>query len=216
MGGERIRQALADTAELLESLVEQTLALMNGGARLDEVVHSVTPPARLMERPYLRPVYDEPEFIVRTVWRLYGGWWDGNPATLQPAPERTLARELAEMAGGAGVLADRALDLLDGHGVEGGGSPPIAPADGSLRLAGHLAELAWLAAPDDPGVQEARRIVFTRRADAASSTMAHGVFSWAAREAGSGRTGPGRDGLRRGVTSPSSPGCSPGVTRRRT
>ncbi|MGH9080503.1 MAG: alkyl sulfatase dimerization domain-containing protein, partial [Acidimicrobiales bacterium] len=183
VGQGRVRQALGDTAELLESLVEQTLALMNGGARLDEVLHTVTPPAHLMERPYLQPVYDEPEFVVRTVWRLYGGWWDGNPATLKPAPDRALAVEIAGLAGGAGVLADRALALVDGAGAEG---EPGAE-DGALRLAGHLAELAWSAAPDDPAVQEARRIVFTRRADAASSTMAHGVFSWAARESGSGQ-----------------------------
>ena len=49
--------------------MSQTLALMNAGARLDEVIHTVIPPADLMERPYLQPVYDEPEFIVRTVWR---------------------------------------------------------------------------------------------------------------------------------------------------
>ena len=103
--------------------MEQTLALMNGGARLDEVIHGVVPPARLMERPYLQPVYDEPEFIVRTVWRLYGGWWDGNPATLKPAPERSLALELAELAGGAAALADRALALME----EGGA--PVEPAE---------------------------------------------------------------------------------------
>jgi alkyl sulfatase BDS1-like metallo-beta-lactamase superfamily hydrolase len=183
MGGDRIRLALSETAELLESLVEQTLALMNGGARLDEVIHGVTPPAHLMQRPYLQPVYDEPEFIVRTVWRLYGGWWDGNPATLKPAPERALATELAELAGGPGVLADRALALIDGAASGEGG-------DAALRLAGHLAELAWLAAPGDPGVQEVRRTVFTRRADAASSTMAHGVFSWAARESKGGHDRP--------------------------
>ena len=188
VGSDRVRQALTDTAELLESLVEQTLALMNGGARLDEVIHTVVPPARLMERPYLKPVYDEPEFIVRTVWRLYGGWWDGNPATLKPAPERSLAVELADLAGGAGVLADRALALAGGNehapGPAGSNSPGPGPDDAALRLAGHLAELAWLAAPDDPGVQLVRRTVFTRRADSASSTMAHGVFSWAARESG--------------------------------
>jgi glyoxylase-like metal-dependent hydrolase (beta-lactamase superfamily II) len=188
VGGDRVRQALTETAELLESLVEQTLALMNGGARLDEVIHGVVPPARLMERPYLQPVYDEPEFIVRTVWRLYGGWWDGNPATLKPAPERSLALELAELAGGAAALADRALALMEQSGTAGAGAGGAAAAeagdagDGALRLAGHLAELAWLAAPDDRGVQEVRRAVFTRRADRASSTMAHGVFSWAARE----------------------------------
>jgi len=130
------------TADLLDSLVNQTLALMNGGARLDEVIHGVTPPAHLMQRPYLQPVYDEPEFIVHTVWRQYGGWWDGNPASLQPAPERALAVELAELAGGAGALADRALELL----ATAVGSDA---AEGALRLAGHLVEHAWLAGPDD-------------------------------------------------------------------
>jgi hypothetical protein len=193
IGEDRVRRALTDTAELLESLVEQTLALMNGGARLDEVIHTVKPPDRLMERPYLRPVYDEPEFIVRTVWRLYGGWWDGNPATLKPAPERTLALELADLAGGAGALADRALALMDAAGDGAGDAGPgrSDTEDDAMRLAGHLAELAWLAAPDDPGIREARRTVFSRRADAASSTMAHGVFSWAARESGDeGQGGP--------------------------
>ena len=186
IGEDRVRQALGDTAELLESLVDQTLALMNAGARLDEAIHSVEPPARLMERPYLRPVYDEPEFVVRSVWRRYGGWWDGNPATLKPASERAVALELAELAGGAATLADRALALIDPSSSTAGADPaaatPAVPDDGSMRLAAHLVELAWLADPDDPGVRDARRAVFTVRAEAASSTMARGVFSWAARE----------------------------------
>ena len=171
VGAARVRQALEDTAELLESLVEQTLELMNAGARLDEVIHTVAPPARLLERPYLQPVYDEPEFVVRTIWRRYGGWWDGNPANLLPAADAVLAAELAELAGGPGVLADRALALSGSD-----------PSDGALRLAAHLAELAWLAAPEDPAIREVRRTVFGARAAAASSTMARGVFSWAARE----------------------------------
>ncbi len=181
-GAARVRQALTDTAELLESLVDQTLALMNAGARLDEALHTVEAPAHLLGRPYLRPVYDEPEFVVRNVWRLYGGWWDGNPATLKPAPERRLAAELAELAGGATRLADRALELAAAAEAQG----PSPSAELSLRLAGHLAETAWLAAPADAGVQEARRRVFTTRAEGASSTMARGVFSWAARESGEG------------------------------
>jgi glyoxylase-like metal-dependent hydrolase (beta-lactamase superfamily II) len=100
VGADRVRQALGDTAELLEALVSQTLEVMNRGGRLDEAIHSVRAPAALEARPYLRPVYDEPEFIVRNVWRLYGGWWDGNPATLKPAPERALAAELADLAPG--------------------------------------------------------------------------------------------------------------------
>ena len=86
---------------------------MNAGGRLDEAIHSVVVPRALADRPYLQPVYDEPEFIVRTIWRQYGGWWDGNPATLKPAPERALAAEIAALAGGATALAARAVELAE-------------------------------------------------------------------------------------------------------
>ena len=152
---------------------------MNAGGRLDDAIHAVRVPAALEARPYLQPVYDEPEFIVHTVWRQYGGWWDGNPATLKPAPERALAAELAALAGGPGALADRALELL---AVAADAPGPRRRGRGALRLAGHLAEHAWLAEPDDEGVQRARQQVFAARAARATSTMARGVFTWAANE----------------------------------
>jgi alkyl sulfatase BDS1-like metallo-beta-lactamase superfamily hydrolase len=164
-GADRVRQALSDTAALLESLVEQTLALMNTGADLDTVLHTVTPPADLMQRPYLRPVYDEPEFVVHTVWRQYGGWWNGDPSTLHPAPSARLATELADLSGGAERLAARAAELAD---------------SGELRIAGHLVELARRAAPDDDDVAAVAAAVNRRRADAATSTMAKGIYNWAA------------------------------------
>ena len=178
IGADRVRHALTDTADLLDSLVDQTLAVMNAGGRLDDAIHAVRVPAALEARPFLQPVYDEPEFIVHTVWRQYGGWWDGNPATLKPAPERALAAELAALAGGPGALADRALELL----ADAESESDAEAAEGALRLAGHLAEHAWLAQPDDEGVQRARQQVFAARAARATSTMARGVFTWAANE----------------------------------
>jgi len=161
IGADRVRRALTETAELLDGLQAQTVEMMNAGAQLDEIIHSVHAPPHLLERPYLRPVYDEPEFVVRNVWRFFGGWWDGNPAHLQPASEGSIARELAGLAGGATRLADRAAELA---------------ASGELRLAGHLAELAALAAPDDVEIHRVRAEVFARRTEAATSTMAKGVY----------------------------------------
>jgi glyoxylase-like metal-dependent hydrolase (beta-lactamase superfamily II) len=184
LGETRVAQALTDTAELLESLVAQTLELMNAGARLDDAIHSVRGPAHLLERPYLRPVYDEPEFIVRNIWRQYGGWWDGNPSTLKPAPEATLAAELADLAGGTQSLVDRALSLAAqaGTGSRVGAHSQDVPV--ALRLAAHLVETAALASPGDPGVERARAEVFSACAVHATSTMAKGVFTWASRESG--------------------------------
>jgi alkyl sulfatase BDS1-like metallo-beta-lactamase superfamily hydrolase len=167
VGADRVRQALTDGAELLESLVEQTLALMNEGARLDDIAATVQPPAGLVDRPYLSAIYDEPEFIVRNIWRLYGGWYDGDPAHLKPAPAAVLARELADLAGGATRLAERAREVASA---------------GDMRLAGHLAELAAQAAPDDKGVHQVRAEIFGARAQEEASTMAKGIFSWAEHE----------------------------------
>ena len=167
LGADRIQRACSDAAELLESLVEQTLALMNEGARLDDIVHAVEAPAHLLDKPYLRPVYDEPEFVVRNLWRLYGGWYDGNPARLKPPSDSAIAAEVANLAGGASRLAERAQELATA---------------GDLRLAGHLAELAAQAAPDDAGVHAVRAAVFGQRAQEERSTMSRGVFSWAQRE----------------------------------
>jgi glyoxylase-like metal-dependent hydrolase (beta-lactamase superfamily II) len=68
-GALRVRQVLIDTAEYLQSLYDQTVALMNTGTALDEIIWRVAVPAKFTEKPYLQAVYDEPEFIVRNIWR---------------------------------------------------------------------------------------------------------------------------------------------------
>ncbi|APR80115.1 Metallo-beta-lactamase superfamily protein [Minicystis rosea] len=166
-GAAQVHAALVETAELLESLVSQTLALMNEGARLDRVLAEVRAPAHLMARPYLQPVYDEPEFVVRNVWRLYGGWYDGNPAHLKPGSEARLASEIAALAGGAQRLADRAAELS---------------AQGEHASACHLAELAALASPHDDGIWRTRSAVYRARAAAEPSLMAKGIYGSASRE----------------------------------
>jgi hypothetical protein len=62
------------------------------------------------------------------------------------------------------------------------GATDAGAAERALRLAGHLAEQAWLANPTDTAVQAARQRVFAARAERATSTMARGVFTWAANE----------------------------------
>jgi alkyl sulfatase BDS1-like metallo-beta-lactamase superfamily hydrolase len=167
LGAERIRTALTESAQLLEHLHNETIAMMNQGATLDDILNTVRAPAPLLDRPYLGPIYDEPEFVIRNVWRLFGGWYDGDPSHLKPAPARAFASELADLAGGARVLAARAVALAD--------------AD-DLRRAAQLAELAALAAPHDPEVHTARAEVYARRVDIEASVMAKGVFAWAAAE----------------------------------
>ena len=135
---------------------------MNQGKMLDQVVAEVRIPAELLERPYLRPVYDDPAFIVRNVWRRYGGWWDGNPARLLPPRDAALAAEVAALAGGAASLAARARAAADA---------------GDLALACQLVEWAHHVAPADPDVAAARKALYAQRADGETSLMARSIFS---------------------------------------
>ena len=166
-GAERVRQALTETAEWLEALVGRTLALMNAGATLEQVVREVRPPAHLAGRPYLQAVYDEPEYAVRNLWRLYGGWYDGAPAHLQPAAAAKIGREVASLAGGVGDLVARALAVA---------------GEGRLALASHLIDWAIAAAPEDAGAHAARAQIYARRAREARALMTRGIFSAAAQE----------------------------------
>ncbi len=164
-GRERIARVLTDVAAALESLVQQTVSLMNEGAPLDEVIHAVAVPSRLVDRPYLRAVYDEPEFVVRNIWRLYGGWWDGDPANLKPAAASEIAIELAALAGGPERLATREVELSE---------------SGSHRLACHLAEIAGRADPKSAAVHAGRAEVYRRRREQETSLMARSIYGEAA------------------------------------
>ena len=164
-GKERVATVLGDLATALERLVADVVGAMNQGATLDEIVHAVGVDEDLIRRPWLRPIYDEPEFVVRNTYRLYGGWWDGDPAHLKPPPARALAAEVADLAGGVDALTTRAQACSEA---------------GDHRMACQLVELAAQASTD-PGVWRLRSELYRARASTETSLMAQGVFTEAAR-----------------------------------
>jgi alkyl sulfatase BDS1-like metallo-beta-lactamase superfamily hydrolase len=167
-GEARVREALVDTAEYLESLYRQSVDAMNAGATIYDLIESVRPPALLCEKPYLQPVYDEPEFIVRNVHRHLAGWYSGVPSELKPAPRRDQACEIAALAGGIAPLLTRAAQCAD---------------SGDLRMACHLVDWAAEAEPESTEVNRLRARIYGERALAEPSTMSRGIFGAAAREA---------------------------------
>lgn len=166
-----VGRVLRETAEYLESLVDQTLAALEDGSPPHvDVVRRVRPPSS--DSPWLQPVYDEAEFVVRNIIRYFGGWYSGRPSELKPAPRAEVAVELAGLAGGAGALAARAREVAGA---------------GDLRLACHLLDFALEASPDDVDVQRAVAEIYEARADAEESLMATNLFRSAAAYAREGR-----------------------------
>ena len=167
-GPERVAAILNDGADVLESLVTQTVDLMNQGRSLDEILQSVAAPPDRLARPWLLPKYDDPEFVVRGIWHLYAGWFDANPAHLKPAPEADLATEIAALAGGAEALAQRAAGLA---------------AAGQTRLAAHLIEFASTAQPANAAIQAIRTRVYAQCVDKETSLIGKAIFAVYQRDA---------------------------------
>ena len=177
-GQDRIARVLDEVASVLENLVRAVLDMMNAGSSLDEIIHTVTVPDETLARPFLRPRYDEPEFVVRNIWRQYGGWWDGNPARLKPPPDSLVAAEVAALAGGAEALAHR------------------AEATSSPRLACQLAEWAVQADPGSAAAHAARARVYRERKNGESSLMARAIFNDTAAQSEKHQTSPTRSPVR--------------------
>jgi len=167
IGSDRVAQALGDAAELIETLFEQTLSMMNQGAKLNDILHGVKLPEALLARPYLRPTYDDPYYIVRNLWRLYGGWYEGNPATLKPAADAAVAQALASISGGAAAMARHA-ELL--------------ASEGRLDVACHVIEFAANAESTNAEIHGIRATLYRARAEAELSLMGKAIYNAAARD----------------------------------
>jgi alkyl sulfatase BDS1-like metallo-beta-lactamase superfamily hydrolase len=105
-GGERIRTFLADQRDMYAFLNDRTLHLLNQGLTPLEVADAIKKlPGALDQKWYTRGYYGSLSFNVRAVYQRYLGFYDGNPANLNPLPPvETAKRSVEAMGGGAAVL----------------------------------------------------------------------------------------------------------------
>ncbi len=164
-GEAEVQDALLSTASWLRSIHDQVVTKMNEGKWLEEILREIEYPAN--DRPWLHPIYDHPEFVARNVWRLYGGWYDGDPANMLPAHSSDIAAELVGVAGAQSIL-ERARRLRD---------------QGDAQLACHLVDFVRKGAPDNVEAWQLWRELFAARAAAEESLMARGAFHYAVRDA---------------------------------
>ena len=166
-GEEPVQNALLDTARYLRSIHDQVVERMNQGQWLEQILRELEPPADLADKPYLRPIYGHPKFIVHGVWRQYGGWYDGNPADFFAAATADQAAEIVKLAGADSLLA-RARQLQ---------------AAGDLPLACHLVDWVRKAEPQNHDAWQLWSDLFQARAETEVNMMARHTFRSAVREA---------------------------------
>ncbi len=107
-GSERIAEFLACHRDMYRYLHDQTLRLANRGLTGTEIAAEVTLPPTLKAAWGCREGYGTTSFNVRAVYQRYLGFFDGNPARLDPLPAHEAAVRYLELAGGEEALIERA------------------------------------------------------------------------------------------------------------
>lgn len=105
-GGERIRAILADQRDMYTYLNNHALHLMNQGLTSAEIGEAMRElPGELAKKWYARGYYGTASFNARAVYQRYLGFYDANPANLDPLPPAEMGkRYVAALGGGAHVL----------------------------------------------------------------------------------------------------------------
>src|SRR5262249_18716784 len=96
--------------DVYEYIHDQTLRMMNEGLGPAEIAASLTPPPGLESDWSTHGYYGALAQDARAVYQRYVGWYDGNPANLNPLPRVEEAKKFVEYMGGADAVIARARD----------------------------------------------------------------------------------------------------------
>jgi alkyl sulfatase BDS1-like metallo-beta-lactamase superfamily hydrolase len=97
--GAELEDSLLTVARSLRYLHDEVVRRMNLGQWEEQIYQEVELPPQLANHPAMAPIYGCPYYIVRAIYRRYGGWYDGNPSHLHPRPTHEIAAEVAALAG---------------------------------------------------------------------------------------------------------------------
>ncbi|MBL9124960.1 MAG: alkyl/aryl-sulfatase, partial [Planctomycetaceae bacterium] len=111
-GKEKIQEILTNYAAAIRSVHDQVVRGINLGLTLEQVRATVKLPDELAKLPYLQPEYGRVDWAVNGIYRQYAGWYDMNPAHLNPGSTAKTRRAVLEAAGGVGPLVARANQAL--------------------------------------------------------------------------------------------------------
>ena len=140
-GNARVAEFLARQRDAYRYIHDQTLRLANAGLGPAEIAEELRLPASLQKTFAVRDYYGTVRHNAKGVYQAYFGWYDGNPAHLDPLPPEAASRRYVEAMGGRDAVLARARE---------------ACARGEERWAVTLLNHLVFAAPDD---REARALL---------------------------------------------------------
>lgn len=107
-GKAKVRQFLTDQADMYKFMHDQTLRLANHGFTMNEIAERIVFPERLGVVWANRGYYGTLRHNVKAVYQRYLGWFDGNPAHLDPHEPAEAASRYVEYMGGGDAVVEKA------------------------------------------------------------------------------------------------------------
>ncbi len=104
----RVLDYLAKQRDLYKYLHDQTVRLMNHGYKAAEIAERLALPKSLAATWHVRGYYGTLSHNAKAVYQRYIGWYDANPANLDPLPPVERGRKYVEYMGGAAAAIGRA------------------------------------------------------------------------------------------------------------
>ncbi len=100
-GNARVQEFITKHRDVYKYTHDQTVRLINAGYTPREIAEMVKLPASLSDYFGARGYYGDLRHNVKAVYQFYMGFYDGNPANLNPLPPSESGKRYLELLGGA-------------------------------------------------------------------------------------------------------------------
>ncbi|WP_285260531.1 alkyl/aryl-sulfatase [Halopseudomonas bauzanensis] len=134
-----VAQFLGVQRDLYKFIHDQAVRMMNKGMLPGDIAENLKLPESMDKYWYTRGYYGTVKHNARAIYQRYMGWYDANPAHLDPLPPRENAAEIMAYMGGIDKVLERARDDF---------------AEGKYRWVAWVMSQAVFAAPDNQAARE--------------------------------------------------------------
>jgi alkyl sulfatase BDS1-like metallo-beta-lactamase superfamily hydrolase len=112
-GHDRIVDYVSAQRDAYKYLHDQTVRMMNNGLTASEIAERLTLPDVLATRWFLRGNYGTTSHNAKAIYQRYLGWYDGNPAHLNPLPPEEANRRYVDAMGGENAVLKKSKEAFD-------------------------------------------------------------------------------------------------------
>ena len=138
-GQPRIREFISKQRDSYRYIHDQTVRLMNAGLNAAEIAEQLQMPPSLSSYLNVHGYYGTVRHNAKAVYQFYLGWYDANPANLDPLPPVEAGKRYVALAGGADKLLAAAQQAFEA---------------GDFRWAAEMLKHAVYADPDNTAARE--------------------------------------------------------------